>query len=150
MEQAGDERMQSRLRLAATQLYEDTRLRDALDDDQARRLLAWGYRAIAHATNAPKSTPEKDIASHIEERVETVREVIGGINRLIESYVQRNEVERQRQLGVLLDWLCRLRTEGLTIDIVMRLETLPTAMDEIAPDHVFDLLLAALAGEEKA
>lgn len=150
MEEAGDKGTQSRLRLAAEQLYEDTRLRDALDDEQASRLLAWGYQAIARATWGPEAGLEKASAAHIEERGKTVREVIGLINRLMDSYAQRNEAERQRQIAALRDWLCRVRTEGLTIGDMLRLETLPSAVDEVAPDHIFSLLLAALVGDEEA
>lgn len=149
MDQAGDQGTRSRLQLAAEQLYEDTRLRDALDDEQATRLLAWGYREIERAVKEAGDAATEEAAARVEERAATVREVLARINRLVEEYPQWSEKQRRYQIAQLTEWICRVRPAQLTLGDVIRLEGLPTGADSLAPDHIFDILLATLTGEEE-
>lgn len=149
MDDAGEEETRSRLRLAAEQLYEDTRLRDALDDEQAARLLSWGFGEIERAIRDAGAGSSGEAAAQVEERTATVREVLARINRLMEGYPQWSEGQRREQIGALIEWLCRVRPDRLTLADLLRLEALPGTADALAPRRAFSALLAALTGEEE-
>ncbi|MDT8306437.1 MAG: hypothetical protein RRC07_10915 [Anaerolineae bacterium] len=149
MDQSGDEGTRSRLRLAAEQLYEDTRLRDALDDEQAARLLSWGTREIERAIREAGARSKEEAEAQVEERMVGVREVLARINRLVERYAQWSKEQRREEISALIEWLCRVRPERLTTGDVLRLEALPENLDAQAPQRVFSALFAALSGEEE-
>jgi hypothetical protein len=149
MDDAGDQGARSRLRLAAERLYDDTRLRDALDDDQAERLLSWGYNEIARTlAELPASEPEAS-DTQVEESTVTVREVIVRVNRLMDGYQQSSAAQRREQMARLVEWLCRVHLRRLQVGDLVRLEALSAAAGSLSRQEFFASLLALVAGEEE-
>lgn len=149
MDDAGDQGARSRLRLAAERLYDDTRLRDALDDDQAERLLSWGYNEIARTlAELPASEPEAS-DTQVEESTAPVREVIVRVNRLMDGYQQSSAAQRREQMARLVEWLCRVRLRRLQVGDLVRLEALSAAAGSLSRQEFFASLLALVAGEEE-
>lgn len=149
MDDAGDQGDRSRLRLAAERLYDDTRLRDALDDDQAERLLSWGYNEIARTlAELPASEPEAS-DTQVEESTAPVREVIVRVNRLMDGYQQSSAAQRREQMARLVEWLCRVRLRRLQVGDLVRLEALSAAAGSLSRQEFFASLLALVAGEEE-
>jgi hypothetical protein len=145
MDQTGDERIQGQLRRAAEQLYEDTRLRDALDDSQARQLLSWGMRELQRAA----TLPVQEEAPSLEERAAGLREVMGRINQFVEGYGRWSEGQRRQQMAALVEWLCRARASKLEIGDLMQLEALAASGTTLSPQELFTSLIAAVMGQEE-
>jgi hypothetical protein len=139
----------SQFRLAAERLYEDTRLRDGLDDSQAEQLLSWGLGEIERAVTEGGEGSAEAEATPLEERAETVREVIVRVNRLMDNYRQWTEGQRRDQMAHLVEWLCRVRPRPLQIGEMMRLEALSAAGSALSPQEFFATLFAVIAGEEE-
>jgi hypothetical protein len=140
MDEAGDDRFQAQLRQAIEQLYEDTRLRDALDDSQAQQLLAWGMRELGRAA---ESGPE------LEERAATLREVLARVNQFVGGYAQWGEEQRREQMARLVGWLCHARDGELQIRDILQLEALSAAGETLSPQELFTALLAVVTRQEE-
>jgi hypothetical protein len=149
MDDAGDQGARSRLRLAAERLYEDTRLRDALDDDQAERLLSWGYHEIARTLAQMPPGPPGEPGTQVEESTATVREVIVRVNRLMDGYQQWSATQRREQMAHLVEWLCRVHPRRLQVGDLVRLEALAATAGSLSRQEFFASLLALVAGEEE-
>ncbi len=149
MDDSGNQGARSRLRLAAERLYEDTRLRDALDDDQAERLLSWGYREIAHSLAQRPAEEPAALERQAEEAAATVREVIAGVNRLMDGYQQWSPTQRRQQMDRLVEWLCRVHPRRLQVGELVRLEALAAAAGRLSRPEFFAALFALVAGEEE-
>jgi hypothetical protein len=146
---ASNRKRLSQFRLAAERLYEDTRLRDGLDDSQAEQLLSWGLAEIERSLKQAGETPTEAESTQIEERAETVRELIVRVNRLMDNYRQWTEGQRRDQMAHLVEWLCRVRPQPLQIGEMMRLEALSAAGSILSPQEFFTTLFAVIAGEEE-
>lgn len=149
MSEAGDEPIQAQLQRAAEQLYEDTRLRDALDDEQAQQLLGWGLRELQRAASRVVALPATEAAPQLEEQAASVREVIARVNQFVQSYTQWSEGQRREQVARLVEWLCRGRVSDLQIGDIMALEKIAAAGDTLSPQELFASLLAAVTGREE-
>jgi hypothetical protein len=149
MDDAGDQGARSRLRLAAERLYEDTRLRDALDDDQAERLLSWGYNEIARTLAQRTAVEPAALDTQVEESTATVREVIVRVNRLMDGYQQWSATQRREQMAHLVEWLCRVHPRRLQVGDLVRLEALAATAGSLSRQEFFASLLALVAGEEE-
>ncbi len=149
MNDSGDEQLRARLRQAAEQLYEDPRLRDALDDEQARQLLGWGMRELQRAARRVVGLPDAEAAPKLEEQAVTLREVIARINDYVQGHAQWSEGERREQIAGLATWLCRERPGALQIGDIVRLETIAAAGESLSPQELFSSLLTVVTSREE-
>lgn len=149
MNEAGDERIGAQLQRAAEQLYEDTRLRDALDDEQAQQLLGWGVRELQRAATRVVALPEVDAAPQLEEQAASLREVIARVNQFVQGYGEWSAGQRREQIARLVDGLCRVRSAGLQLADILQLETLAAAGDALSPQEFFAALLAIVSGRDE-
>lgn len=149
MNDSGDERMQAQLRRAAEQLYEDSRLRDALDDEQAQQLLGWGMRELQRAARRVVALPATEAAPQLEEQAATLREVIARVNRFVQGYAQWSEGQRREQMAGLVEWLCRRPTGELQVGDIMQLERIAVTSDSLSPQELFSSLLSVVNSREE-
>jgi hypothetical protein len=149
MNDYGDEQIRAQLRRAAEQLYEDPRLRDALDDEQARQLLGWGMQQLQRAARRVVALPAAEAAPELEEQAASLREVIARVNDYVQGYGQWSEAQRREQIAGLVEWLCRGRAADLQIGDVVRLETIAAAGDTLTPQELFSSLLTVITNREE-
>lgn len=149
MNESGDERMQAQLRRAAEQLYEDSRLRDALDDEQAQQLLGWGMRELQRAARRVVALPAAEAAPRLEEQAATLREVIARVNQFVQGYTEWSEGQRREQIARLVEWLCRGRAGELQIGDIVQLEKIAVTSDALSPQELFSSLLSVVTGREE-
>jgi len=118
----------ARLRKAAERLYEDIRLRDALTDEEAQRVLSWAYGRLERAVEHTKEMPEEEAMPIIEERSERVERVVRRVNAIMNQFSQTAEGERSTSLTHFVQTM-RHAEEG-----AKEAEDAPTTERETAPE----------------
>ena len=92
------------IELMISRLYENERLTDALTDESAKLLLAWGTRQLNNLAQVRLSPKELDQAGQALERALRL------VNRLIEQRAGLSESEMVEQLLKLVDHVIFLTT----------------------------------------
>jgi len=77
------DRTQQRLRRWAAPLYEDSRLRDQLNDTQAAALLAWAEARLRQTAARTAHLPDEDAAPVLEKEATAVQLILRGANDLL-------------------------------------------------------------------
>lgn len=92
------------IELMISRLYENERLTDALTDEAAKLLLAWGARQLNYLAQVRLSQKELDRAG------QTLERALRLVNRLIEQRAELSESEMVEQLLKLVDHVILLTT----------------------------------------
>ncbi len=105
-----------RIRKAVLRIYDNSGLRDRLDDDQAKPLLAW---AAAHAEKGAKRTKhmeDQDAEAIIEHHIDPAEHVVRLVNGLTHSLPEiTNELEMEAVLQRLRESLLKLGGDDIAI-----------------------------------
>ncbi|MDX1664545.1 MAG: hypothetical protein R3272_12185 [Candidatus Promineifilaceae bacterium] len=137
---------------ATEDLYSDSRLRDALDDEQAEVLLAWGLQQIESAIEAAE--PEQLMArddGNIEETTKAVKSVIRMINRMTTELPQASLAQSREYLMLFVDALCDVDARTVQVSDMLALEDLANNREEMEGDAIFRRLVdVILSGESGA
>lgn len=127
----------ARLQRAAERLYEDSRLRNALTDEEAQRLLSWAYGRLEKAVEGTQGMPEEEAMPVVEERSETVRSVVRRVNAIMGQFSQAAEEERSVSLARFAEALRQVEKRAEQREDVPAAEA-PTATDaaEMGPEEM--------------
>lgn len=119
---------QRREQEAVEPLYENSALRDNLDDAQATSILRWGAEQIGAMVRLTAVLPEEDAAPVVESRATAVQRVIHWLNTAVAEQISPEDIDL-RKLWDGLGHLVALPEELPTAVAVWwaKLETLPPA-----------------------
>jgi len=134
----------ARLRKAAERLYEDSRLRDALTDEEAQRLLSWAYGRLERTVERTQEMPEEEAAPIVEGQSEAVESVVRRVNAIMDQFSQTAEGESPASLAHFVATMRRVEERA------EQAEDAPVAGgEEVNRDIVFQRLMNLItAGEE--
>jgi hypothetical protein len=144
--QAGNRKVNRRYRRAAERIWENSSLRDELNDDQARRLLDWGSLYLKKVAGKTAGLTDDDADQMVEDQTIQVSNVIRQVNQLARGMTSGDPQEFSERLQALKNSLA-----GLT-DVPGQLTT---TMDQLgaSPEgdqaQVFEELMIMLDGEEE-
>jgi hypothetical protein len=144
--QSEDRKVNRRYRRAAERIWENSSLRDELNDDQAQRLLDWGSGYLKKVVNETAELADNDAENILEALTERVTGLMRQVNRLTRAMTSGDEQEVSEHLKAL-----REKLDGLletTADSSTNVEQL-MALPEQDRDHIFETLMTWLDGEEE-
>lgn len=96
MDETLSEGAERRARLYGERLVENSQLRDALTDTQARQLYDWGLGQLRRAAAAAENRPDPD--NFMEERTQALNRVLRQVNGLTPTFVFLVEDELAEEL----------------------------------------------------
>lgn len=135
-----------RYRKAAESLWENSSLRDELNDDQAQKILNWGNAYLKEVVNNTAELPDQDAANLLETQTERVTGVIRQINALAKVVKTDDRQEALTQYMLLTKKLAELR--DLPNDTTKAVETMLSSTEQYS-DQIVEKLLTLLELEEK-
>lgn len=141
-----------RYRRAAERIWENSSLRDDLDDDQAKRLLDWGTVYLKNAANETAELPDEDAENLLETKTEQVSGVIRQVNRLTGAVANKDQQQISDHLEDLrhkVDHLTDFPT--LTSEVMERWDTAIAegTISKADSAQIFEQLMNLLDGEEE-
>jgi hypothetical protein len=144
--QSENRKVNRRYRRAAERIWENSSLRDELNDDQAQRLLDWGSGYLKKVASETAELADNDAENILEAQTERVTGLMRQVNRLTRAMTggDNQEVSEhikglRRNLDGLLDTTGERSTD---VDQLMALPLTDT-------DQVFEALMTLLDGEEE-
>lgn len=149
-EQEGARAKRSRLRKAAEQLYEDSRLRDSLTDDEAQELLSWAYKQLEQVVDSTEAMPEEEATPIVEGQRETVKQVVQRVNAIMEAFSREGEGKSRRSLASLAEVLEEAGKPPTPDEAALEMELMAEREGELDREGLFRRLMDALPAEEEA
>lgn len=145
----------ARLRKAAEQIYEDSRLRDALTDEEAQRLLSWAYQRLEQAVEETEELPEEEAMPIVEGQSEAVQNVVRRVNAIMEQFSQTAEGEGSTSLTQLMETMQPSEerpeesVEAVAPETLEEMETVVSEPEEVDRETLFQRLMNRITvGEE--
>jgi hypothetical protein len=141
-----------RYRRAAERIWENSSLRDELDDEQARRLLDWGSIYLKNAASETAELPDEDAENLLQAKTERVSGVIRQVNKLTGAVANSDQQEITQRLEALRHSFDHLK--DIADPLVKNREEWEAAFSEAASSDVdsaqiFKQLMTLLDGEEE-
>lgn len=149
-EEEGARAKRSRLRKAAEQLYEDSRLRDSLTDEEAQKLLSWAYNQLEQTVENTEAMPEEKAMPIVEGRSEAVKKVVRRVNAIMEEFSREGEGERRRSLASLAEVLDRAREHKAPGGASLEMDLAAEQNIEMDRERLFQHLMEAITAEEES
>ncbi|HZD10333.1 MAG TPA: hypothetical protein VE553_03245 [Candidatus Binatia bacterium] len=135
-------------RRASDRLVSDSSLRDALDDDQAQRLLDWGLAQVRNSAEKARKLPAAQARAAMESAVQSVRNVMQQTNRLVEQVTQGND-DMYVAVLKLVEALYELDDSTILLRDLMSLEDLARNRSDFDRQAIFSHLMSLIGGEEE-
>lgn len=135
-----------RYRRAAERIYENSSLRDELNDEQAKRLLDWGNSYLKKVADETAELADEDAETVLDEKTEQVSNVMRQVNQLTKSVAVGDSQEMSAQLRALRKGIDGLK--DVSGDSSAELEQV-TDLSEAERSQVFESLMSVLDGEEE-
>lgn len=135
-----------RYRRAAERLWENSSLRDELNDDQAKRMLDWGSAYLKDMVEETAGLPDEEAENILQTQTERVSEMMRQVNGLAKAV--RND-DRQELLAQY-----NLFTRKAD-ELLPHISHTPLAIEKLldssreSSDHIIDQLMSLLDGEEE-
>ena len=148
----GDKRIEkhrARLRQAGESLYGDSRLRDALTDDQARKVLQWAESEVKREVERTIDLPVTEAAQNVEERTEKVKEVVRQINRLASELPETTPARSREYLMQFVEALCEVDARQIDMNDILALQEMAVERKELDNSAIFQRLMAIVNSEEE-
>lgn len=136
-------RIQALYRLAVEQLASDSALRDALDDDQAQRLVNWGLARIRSSAEAAATLPQRQSDEVVSEIVQAVRTVMMRVNDLVDKQV-RGSGDVYVAVLQFVEALHDLTLQPLPAQHMETLQALAQPRGDLSSRDVFSKLMALI------
>ena len=149
-EQEGARTKRSRLRKAAEQLYEDSRLRDSLTDDEAQKLLSWAYKRLEQTVDSTEAMPEEEAMPIVEGQRETVKKVVQRVNAIMGAFSREGEGKSHRSLASLVEVLDQEGKSPTLDEASLEMELVTEREGELDREGLFRRLMDAITAEEEA
>lgn len=149
-EEEGARTKRSRLRKAAEQLYEDSRLRDSLTDDEAQKLLSWAYKQLEQTVDSIEAMPEEEAMPIVEGQRETVKKVVQRVNAIMGAFSREGEGKSHRSLASLVEVLDQEGKPPTLDEASLEMELMAERESELDRDGLFRRLMDAITAEEEA
>lgn len=150
-EEAGAGR--ARLRKAAERLYEDSRLRDALTDEEAQQLLSWAYHRLEQAAARAEEMPGKELSDEaatpsFESQSDAVVSVVRRVNAIMEEYARTDKIESERLLASLVEDVDQVDERPPQAEDMLAAAMLVESPEELDRDGLFQRLMDLVSAEE--
>lgn len=140
----------AQLRKAAEQLYEDSRLRDALTDEEAERLLSWAYGRLEQAVERAEAMPEEEAMPLLDERSDAVKAIVRRVNAIMDEFSQPAEGENRRSLASLTEVLDEAGERMAPEEASLEMELMAERSGELDRETLFQRLMDVITVEEEA
>lgn len=149
---------EAQLRQASERLYADSRLRDALTDEQAEQLLAWGFEQVEHGIEHTQTLPAAEATAVFERRLEAVRNALRLVNQIVAQLPEASEAQSRKYVTHLVDALCAVDARIVQVNDMLALEELVVRREALESAELFQRLSEIMgtqpeeggAGEEPA
>lgn len=138
-------KIRQRYRKAAEPLYENSSLRDELDDEQAQKLLDWGSRYLKKMANETAELDEEQAETIMETRAEQVSGVMRQVNRLTRAVTSGEQQELSEHLSALRRKMDALGKPSSLSDTVLEQKLTSGELDR---EQLFKSLMSMLDEEE--
>jgi hypothetical protein len=122
-------------------LYEDSRLRDSLSDDQAEKLLAWGYSQLQQELERVQALPGEEALPALESQTDAVRTVLRLVNRFVAQLPEASRAQSREYVAQLVDALCEVDARTVQINDMLALEKLVDRRELLESAEIFRQLL---------
>ena len=142
------------LRKAAEQLYGDSRLRDALTDEEAQQLLSWAYRQLQRTVEETQEMGEEEAMPIVEGKSAAVKDVVRRVNTIMAQFSQ--EAEADASQASFADILHHFEERALRADDAPEGEMAPapelphTEPAELDRDELFQHLMNLVTVEDES
>jgi hypothetical protein len=133
--------VQSRYQQAGEQLLGDSSLRDALNDEQAHQLLAWGLAQVKREAEASATLSEAEAEPLLQQRVETVRRVMRHLNHLVQGLAAEPKSNVREDMAQMIDALTEIDADALQVKDIFALEDLVTGDETLDRNAIFEQLM---------
>lgn len=143
------ERRRSQLRRAEERLYEDSRLRDALTDEQARTILQWAESQVEREVERTIDLPVTEATQGIEERTEKIKKVVRHVNRLATTLPDATPAQSREYLMQFVDAVCEVDARKVNINDILALQEMVVERKELDNSDIFRRLMAIVGSEEE-
>lgn len=144
--QSQNRTLRRRYRRAAERIYENSSLRDELNDEQAKRLLDWGNRYLKKVADKTAELADEDAEIVLDEQTEHVSSVMRQVNQLTKSVAAGDPQEMSDQLQALRKGIDGLK--DVSGDSAVALDQM-AVLSEAERSQVFKSLMSVLEGEEE-
>jgi hypothetical protein len=141
--------LQKRHQLAAERLLDNSSLRDALDDEQAQRLLDWGLAHLSRHAAETAHLPDDEAEAILDEVTTAVSRVMKEVNRLVDSSAGMDETETRQRWQRLVEGLDRLQPGCATRALLAESEEIVEHRQAFTDRELFEALMALLALQEE-
>jgi hypothetical protein len=141
--------LQKRHQLAAERLLDNSSLRDALDDDQAQRLLDWGLSHLSRHAAETAHLPDDEAEAILDEVTTAVSRVMKEVNRLADDATEMDESEARQRRQRLVENLHRLQPGCAADHLLVESEELMLRRQDVSSRELFENLMALLAGQDE-
>lgn len=140
---------QRRHQLAAERLLDNSSLREALDDEQAQRLLDWGLAHVSHAVAQVAHLPDEEAEAILDEVTTAVSRVMKEVNRLVDGAAVMDDAEAQQRWQQLIDNLRRLQPSGATTAVAAEGQQILQRRQVITGPDLFESFMTLLATQDE-
>ncbi|MDX1689114.1 MAG: hypothetical protein R3248_14115 [Candidatus Promineifilaceae bacterium] len=143
----------SRLGKAAERLYEDSRLRDALTDEEAQQLLSWAYHRLEQAATRAEEMSRKDLSGeaatpNFESQSDAVVSVVRRVNAIMDEYARTDSIESERLLASLVEDVDRAGERPAQAEDMLAAAMLVESPEELNRDGLFQRLMDLVTAGE--
>lgn len=149
--QSENRKVNRRYRRAAENIWENSSLRDELNDEQARRLLDWGTVYLKNAASETADLPDEDAENLLESKTQEISGVIRQVNKLTGAAANSDQQEISRRLEALRHSIDHLKES--TDPMIVKKKEWDTVSEKAAYSEgegaqIFDQLMNLLDEEE--
>jgi hypothetical protein len=141
--------LQKRHQLAAERLLDNSSLRDALDDDQAQRLLDWGLAQVRFAVYETAELPDAEAETALDEVTTAVSRVMKEVNRLVDGASTMDDEEAHQRRQQLVEHLAPLQPGCATGALAAEVADILARRQELTRPELFERLMALLAVQDE-
>jgi hypothetical protein len=141
--------LQKRHQLAAERLLDNSSLRDALDDDQAQRLLEWGLAHVRLAAYETAELPDEEAETVMDEVTTAVSRVMKEVNRLVDGATTMDDEEAGQRRQNLVENLIHLQPGCATVALTAEGQDILARRQELTRPELFERLMALLAAQDE-
>lgn len=130
--------------MAGERLTEDSSLRDALTDEQAKQLIDWGLTHIKTEVNNTLEMEDEPAAQNLDARVAEVRKVIHQVNQMVDGWEDGDPAGRWQDLIALSQALRPLQSPTVNLESTPQIFTLGQSETPLDKDTLFTKLMSIL------
>lgn len=139
-----DNERKARLRLASERLYGNSSLRKGLNDQEAERLLAWGFAQVEREAERAQTLSAEEASEAVEAHVNAVENALRLVNQMVEQLPETTETRGRDYVVQLVDALCKVDARTVQINDMLALEELVARREALSRSEIFQQVLEVM------